>query len=280
MKKIILFIFALFVFPVTAQAVDKETAYDRIMRTGTIRCGYVNWSPAIAKDPETGIMEGYIAEYIEEIAASLDLKVDWTEEVNMGTYLLDLANGRYDLECAGGWANALRGKFIYYTDPFVYQPAVPFVRSDDTRFDGGVETLYGSGLKAAVIDGDTSQDIRDKMFPNMEEVSLPMISSTLEYFVAVSSGKADVTFSDYVGGVQYMKKNPGKIKALPYRLRLVPMCIGVAPGEERLWHMLNTANQQLILNGTVDTILDKYETEQGMFVRVNNNLNLARRAIP
>jgi len=256
-------------------AVAGEPAYERIMKTGVVRCGYINWWPAILRDPATGQMKGYVVDYFNAMAKALDLKIEWTEEINLGTYLADLNNHRYDLECAGGWPSAVRGKLIYYTDPFAYSPLVPFVRAEDTRFDQNLESLMQPGLKAAVVDGDTSQIIRREKFPNMEEVSIPQTSAIAEYFVMVASGKADITFSDYTGGLQYMEKNPGKIKALPYKLRLVPQCIGVPQGENKLLSMLNTANQQLELDGTVDSILDKYETTPGMFVRVTKDLGLA-----
>jgi hypothetical protein len=39
--------------------------------------------------------------------------------------------------------------------------------------------------------------------------------------------------------------------------------------------MLNTANRQLELDGTIDAILDRYETTPGMFVRMTKDLGLA-----
>jgi ABC-type amino acid transport substrate-binding protein len=259
----------------TRPAVAVEPIYERIMKTGVIRCGYINWWPAEQRDPLTGEMKGYVVDYFNALAQALDLKIEWTEEINLGTYLADLNNYRYDLECAGGWPSATRGKLIYYTDPFAYSPLVPFVRADDARFDKNFDSLHQPGLKAAVVDGDTSQIIRRTKFPEMQEISIPQVSAITEYFVMVASGKADMTFSDYIGGLQYMEKNPGKIKPLPYRLRLVPQCIGVPQGENKLLNMLNTANRQLELDGTVDSILDKYEATPGMFVRVAKDLGLA-----
>lgn len=252
---------------VGVEPVKKETSYERIMRTGVMRCGYVNWMPVIAKDTVSGKMMGYWPEIMEALADSMKLKIVWQEEVSFQTYLQDLNNGRYDIECAAGWPNAERGKYIYYTKPIVYSPLVPFVRADDTRFDKGIETLDQEGVTAAVIDGDTSQVVRRTRFPNMKELSLPLIASTNEYFLAVSSGKADVTFSDYTGALDYMKNNPDKIKALPYQLRLVPQNIGVPMGDDKLLSMLNTATLQLQLDGTFERILGKYGDRLKLLVR-------------
>lgn len=41
----------------------KETAFERIMRTGTMRCGYVVWAPYLSVDPKTGQMGGVAYDY-------------------------------------------------------------------------------------------------------------------------------------------------------------------------------------------------------------------------
>lgn len=55
MKKIIL-VFLLVIISLPAWAGDDGSVYDRIMRTGTIRCGYGLWSVYLNKDPNTGKM--------------------------------------------------------------------------------------------------------------------------------------------------------------------------------------------------------------------------------
>lgn len=37
---------------------NKESTYEREMRTGELRCGYFSWKPAFIKDPNTGEMSG------------------------------------------------------------------------------------------------------------------------------------------------------------------------------------------------------------------------------
>ena len=49
-----------------------EPIYERIMKTGTIRCGYINWWPAELRDPNTGQMKGYVVDYFNEMAKALD----------------------------------------------------------------------------------------------------------------------------------------------------------------------------------------------------------------
>lgn len=60
MNKILLSFFLLLVFAASAWAGDaKESAYDRVMRTGTIRCGYFIWPPGFSIDPNVGKRSGF-----------------------------------------------------------------------------------------------------------------------------------------------------------------------------------------------------------------------------
>ena len=45
----------------------KETAYERMTRTNTLRCGYNLWEPWVMKDPTTGVMSGAFVDFIEMI---------------------------------------------------------------------------------------------------------------------------------------------------------------------------------------------------------------------
>jgi ABC-type amino acid transport substrate-binding protein len=68
-------------------AADKETSYDRVMRTGVIRCGYVEWPPYLLKDPNTQEFSGLIYDYMMAIGKDLGFKVEWSESVGWGIFM-------------------------------------------------------------------------------------------------------------------------------------------------------------------------------------------------
>src|SRR5262249_13075574 len=85
-------------------ATDKEaarppTAFERVTASGTLRCAYIVIPPRFVKDPQTGGFSGIAYDIVEEMAKSLNLKVDWAEEVNFGTLAEGLKTGRYDAVC-------------------------------------------------------------------------------------------------------------------------------------------------------------------------------------
>ena len=66
---------------------SRETAYDRVMRTRTLRCGYVLYAPAVMKSLNTGAFSGIVYEITELMGKRLGLKVEWAEEVSFGSMI-------------------------------------------------------------------------------------------------------------------------------------------------------------------------------------------------
>jgi hypothetical protein len=88
----------------------KETAYERVMRTGELRCGYFSWKPAFIKDPNTGEMSGIFHDYMEEIGRALKLKIVWAEEVALGEFPTAIAAGRIDAMCSSTFVTSERAR--------------------------------------------------------------------------------------------------------------------------------------------------------------------------
>jgi len=108
--KILAALFVLIIFSVSSFASDKELTFDRVMRTNTLRCGYVVLPPQFIQDPKTGHFSGVAYDVVMEVAKRLQLKVEWTEQVNFATVGEGLKAGRYDAFCLTTyrWSNLAR----------------------------------------------------------------------------------------------------------------------------------------------------------------------------
>lgn len=60
----------------TTKIASEETAYERVMRTGTLRCGYAEWDSAVMRDPNTGAFHGSVVEVVNALAKSSDIKIE------------------------------------------------------------------------------------------------------------------------------------------------------------------------------------------------------------
>ena len=130
----------------------KETAFDRVVRTNVLRCGYGIWKPGLSKDPQTGKLSGIFYDYLEAIGQHTGLKIEWTEEVGWGDFPAALNSGRIDAMCFGAWPKAVSAREVLFTEPTYFLPINAYVRDGDTRFDGAIEKVNAPSIKISTMD--------------------------------------------------------------------------------------------------------------------------------
>ncbi|MFY9287847.1 MAG: transporter substrate-binding domain-containing protein [Alphaproteobacteria bacterium] len=234
-----------------------ETAYQRIVRSGVVRCGYALWPPFLRKDPNTGQLSGFNHEIFNEIGKELGLKIEWVEEVGFGNYIEGLNAGRYDALCQTVWPDPGRYKNATITLPVHYHNVYVVVRSNDARFDQGYNKLNDAAFTTAAIDGDVTQSISRADFPNAKINALPQTVDATQLFLEVATGKADATFADYGFFKDYDVKNPGKLKTVGQVLHVYGSVFSVKQGEADLKNLIDSAIVSLTNKGILAAILKR-----------------------
>lgn len=247
----------------------KESVYERVIRTGTIRCGYGLWAPALMKDPNTGKLSGIYYDYVEQLGKELGLKIEWAQELDLSTYLQDLNNGRIDLECSGGWPNAFRGKFVDYTTPIYFNPVYLYARTGFKVDPNHLNALNTPDVRFSVMEGETSAIYREKIWPKTTVYTTLGSAPIMDYIMALRYKKADVALCDHMSIKPWLKQNPGAI----YRVSNTPVFfiannMSVPANETRFLNMLNTATQQILYSGDIERILKKYDVDPDEALRV------------
>lgn len=241
----------------------KESVYDRVVKSGVIRCGYGISAPWILKNAETGQMEGVAVELMEAVAKTLDLKVEWTEETGWGGLPTALETGRVDVGCSSLWVRGAYGKRLSYTKPYIYNALHAFVRADDTRFDNAREfaDLNRAGIKVSTVDGEITDALRTTWLPLTDAVSLPQGSSVSESFLLVSTGKADLVVMDPISLKQFNEANNNALKRVPLTEPVViyEASLPVALGEFELRDMLNAGIIEISGTGELKAVFEKYK---------------------
>jgi ABC-type amino acid transport substrate-binding protein len=253
-----------------AFAAEKESAFDRVIRTGVLRCGYWNWAPLFSVDTQTGKYSGIFYELTEYMGKSLGLKIEWTKEVGFASFEQDLLSGKVDAVCAGVWPKAARSKVEEFSNPVFYVPLQIYVRAGDKRFDKDLETLNAPEITFSGMDGLAEAAVVAQDFPKAKRVSLPDTASVSETFLVVQEKKADAVVSDLFTGQNYMKNNPDVLRAVKSDrpLRYFGNTISVNKGEQKLVNMINVALEEAHSAGVVEKILKKYEAVPNSLLRV------------
>ncbi|NOZ46915.1 MAG: amino acid ABC transporter substrate-binding protein [Chlorobi bacterium] len=249
---------------------QSKSTYQKILESGKIRVGYISYPPSFIKDPNTGKFSGIFHEVLQEIGKKLQLKIEYTEEVGWGSMIEAINSGRVDLICTGVWPTTERGKHVDFTKPLYYSTVRAYVRLNDNRFDGNLTKINNPDIRISSIDGEMTSIIAKFDFPKAKGVSLTQMNDVSQVLLEVSSGKADITFVEPAIALEYMSKNPGKIKEVKNvpPLRVFPNTMIVGKGEVQLLSTINIGIDELANNGFIDKIVSKYEKFPGSFQKI------------
>jgi len=271
MKRLLLaLVLIMIAFPALAVDKGKESAYDRVMRTGTIRCGYILYDPVVKKDPNSGELSGILFDIMNHMAARLELKIEWTEEVPFVTAFEGLKTNRYDAVCAPLWGWPPQARMGELIGPMYYYPIGAWARADDTRFDSGLSSVNNEGIKISGVDGTFPLDAAKADFPKAHSLSLPQMSDYTQPLMEVKTGKADITFMDNNIGLRFLNSNPGTVKNIaanpPYKI--FGQFIMIDKNEHSLRTMLQSVVNLMILDGSMDRLIVPHENRTGAYYRV------------
>ena len=257
--------------PSLETSAPRESAFNRVMRTRTLRCAYATWPPFFMMDPNTKQMTGANYEIMQAIGRTANLKIEWIEELGFGIFPDNLRLGKEDAWCTGIRSSAARAQRVELSNPIAYAPLYAYARDGDTRFDGKRDSINADSVTIAIVDGTTVEAVAKTTFPKAKLHTLPEMSDGAQIFDAVAAKKADIVFSEESGVAAYNNFNPTKrlrrVAGIP-PLRTIAVMFPVAKGEWELRDLLNTAIGELQGDGTIDEILAKYETTQDTILHV------------
>jgi ABC-type amino acid transport substrate-binding protein len=247
-----------------------EDAYTRMVRDGRIRVAYISYPPSFIKDPNTGNFSGIFHEVLQEVGKGLGVKIEYTEEVAWGTMIEEIKSGRVDVVCTGIWPTTARGKLADFTTPLYYSTVRAYTRADNSKFDGNLAAINDPTTKISAVDGEMSSIIAKDDFAKAQMNGLPQNTDVSQVLLEVATNKGDVTFVEPAVAMEYVRNNPGKIKEVANvkPLRVFPNVMMVGKGEDRFRSTLNIAIQELVNNGFVDRVINKYEKYPNSFQRV------------
>ncbi|MAS86773.1 MAG: hypothetical protein CMH30_02170 [Micavibrio sp.] len=238
-------------------------SYDHFEKTNTLRCGFQYWDGGVAKNEETGEMEGFIVDLTNELAKTGGFEVEWVGPIDWGQVKAELASGKIDAMCAGMWQAGQKARYMIFSEPFAYQGAEAFVRPDETRFTKDFQNINDPSITIVVVDGDNDQFIANAQFPKAKQFSMPLGASDTDKLQAVTHKKADIAFTAPSLGYQYMLANPDTIKRLSPEnyLRVFGNTYVVNSEEFQLMHYLETLLAELENAGYVDQLIDTYSKD-------------------
>jgi ABC-type amino acid transport substrate-binding protein len=254
--------------PDTPLTAKKETTYERVLRTRTLRCGYALWPVFEEIDPNTREIKGLVPEFAEALGKKLGLKIEWVQEVLWDQQIEAFKTGKIDAVCSsdGPWTYT-SAAVLDYTEPMIYIPFYLYGRKGETRFKN-VESANAPHVKFSAIDGDISLAMATDSFPKAHIFELPSSDDPSLILTNIITGKADLVINDPLSVGRFNQTNDGKIERLSDKpLAVINTSFSVAKGDGDLRHMLDQGFQLLQSLGISDQILDRYDPGHELFYR-------------
>lgn len=242
------------------QTTKTETAFERVQRTGELRCGYFSWPPYVVRDPNSGALSGINVDSVEAVAADLGWTIKWELDVGPGEVIAALQTGKIDMMCASLWPDGPRAKNLLLTAPNFYTALYAIVRADDTRFDGDISKLDSPEITLAAIDGDATHNIAKTGYPKAKLYSLPQTADSSQLLLAVADGKADAVIIGLADIESFNATNGKKLRPVADAAPAYVFAesFGLNAGEFQFKATLDSVIDRLNDNGLAQRLLAKY----------------------
>ncbi|HOO50710.1 MAG TPA: transporter substrate-binding domain-containing protein [Alphaproteobacteria bacterium] len=265
-----LLFFVLMFHTAVSFAEGQDSTYDRVLKSETIRCGYINYPPHFIIDPVSGKKSGISYDIMEEAARVLGLKVEWAEELGWGNTVEALNSKRVDAVCTSFWQNPVEGKYVFFTEPMFYSAVGAYVDAENTQINSDLSNVNDPSVRVSASDGAISFYVAQQDFPKATILSLPNMTDETQMLMEVDAGKADIAFIETYLGEKFIKANPKSLKNLVPNnpVRLFGNTFALPMDDVRFKSMLDSALVPMIQGGLVDRIISKYEEVPGGIYRV------------
>ena len=203
---------------------------------------------------DDGSFEGIDIEIAAAIAEKLGLELQ-VDDMDFDSALLAAQNGKSDMVMAGVTITDERMAVMDFSDTYANGVQVVIVKEDSDI--ASIADLEGKmigtqqGTTGYIYCSDTPEN------GGYGEDHVTAYADGATAVQALINGQVDCVVIDNAPAQEFVKANPG-LKILDTEFTNEDYAIGVAKGNTALLDAINTALKELIADGTVQEIIDKY----------------------
>lgn len=211
---------------------------------------------------------GIDAEIAGAIAAKLGLELK-IEDMEFDAVNIAVQEGKIDMGLAGMTVTDERLETVDFTESYATGVQVIIVRADNETIAGTNEDLQFIGADGSLLEGtvigvqrNTTGDQYCTWY--MEEEGLATMdrySRGADAVMALKTGKVDCVVIDNEPAKAFVAENEG-LKILEAEYVIEDYAASMSKDNKALYEAVNGALKELIADGTVQTIIDKYITAE------------------
>lgn len=220
----------------------------------------IDFAPYEYYDDETGDIVGIDVEIAQAVAKKLGYELE-IEDMQFDSIIAAVVSGKVDFGMSGFTITEERKQSVDFSTP--YTTAKQSVIVPEGSAITSVEDLLNpeNTYKIGVQIGTTGDlYISDDVEANGLKHTIERYNKAPDAIVALNSGKVDCVIIDDQVAVSFVNANEGlSILDTAYALEEYAICFAK---ESELYGAFNAALEELIADGTVQTIIDKYITAE------------------
>ena len=200
---------------------------------------------------ENGVEAGIDVDIVKAICEKLgyDLTIVDTE---FGSIIAGVATGKYDVGFGAITITEERSKSVHFTTSYATGIQSIIVKEDSTI--ASVDDLKAAGIKIGVQQ-DTTGDIYAT--DDFGEDHMARFNKGADAVMALSTGKVNAVIIDNSPAETFVAQNPG-LKILPTAYAEEAYGFEISYDKEEFYNAFNGALEELLKDGTIQGIIDKY----------------------
>lgn len=243
----------------TAPSYAQDDLLERVKERGTLRVCTINYTPWNIFNPTDNSWTGINVEIVEELAASLEVKIEWVDSA-WSTLIQNIKTDKCDLGSAALWTSGARAQNVSFTRPVGGDGSTLFVPADAAI--ASYDDIDKAGNIITVMSGSADEKLAKEKFKNAEVKSL-VTDQVAAHILEVAAGRSNAAFGGYAGNALFIANNPNiKVKPLPELLvSFVPFAYAVPAKEYFFRDYVNLIISNLEASGKLAEIKKRWTTK-------------------
>ena len=231
----------------------EQNALEKVQSAGKLVIATSPDFPPFEMLGENGEVIGIEIELMQKIAAKLNVALEITQ-MDFDSVLTGVQANKFDCAASGISVDEDRKKNMDFTDPYCLAAQAIVVKADSD-----VQTKADlTGKKVAVQSGTTA----DKFCQN-NQYQVSAFTANNDAQAALLAGKVDAWVIDDLTAAEMVKaynaEHPDALVVLSEAMTTEPYAFAFAKGSDALVSKINEALHELLNDGTVKALFEKYE---------------------
>lgn len=253
-----LFLAAAVIFAVLAPVVapaQTSSILNEIKSRKELRVGWAVFYPYIYRDPQTKDLKGFAADFMEEMAKSMNVKLVWVED-SWATLTAGLQSNRFDMTIPGVAITMPRAEVVTFSKPVARMPlGLMVLKKEGSDEYKSWQDLDKPGKRITTTLGSVVDLFATARFKHAEIIR---VKAGPDSIAQVLTGKADA-WANGVEGLQMVQKERKELVIVPGPdFGSNPICIAIKQGDIVLKDYLNIFIDDLRRKGVLSSMLQKH----------------------